>query len=98
MEKLESEKVIVEAPLSFTGATKRIWRLTENENQKLRWFLLIPLTLVLLFFVYCFILCWYTVFGVFLLPYRLIRRSQRKNKRDELRHRELLAASKAQAE
>jgi hypothetical protein len=40
------------------------------------------------------VLCWYIFFGLLLVPYRLIRRSSRKNKRDQLRHRELLDAQR----
>jgi hypothetical protein len=38
------------------------------------------------------ILCWYAMFGLLVVPYRLLRRGQRKRKREELRHRETLAA------
>jgi hypothetical protein len=35
---------------------------------------------------------WYVSFGLLLVPYRLIRRGQRKRKREALMHREQLAA------
>lgn len=38
------------------------------------------------------VVVWYFMFGILLIPYRLIRRGQRKQKRDILRHRELLDA------
>ena len=43
-----------------------------------------------------FVLCWYFVmyvlFGVFFFIFRLFTRGRRKNKRDKLRHREVLEA------
>ena len=39
-----------------------------------------------------FVTSWYLFFGIFLVPYRLIRRGQRKRKREALQHRETLAA------
>ena len=35
---------------------------------------------------------WYLVFGIFLVPYRLLRRGARKRKAEALRHREMLGA------
>lgn len=44
--------------------------------------------------------CWYFVmyvlFGILFIPYRLLRRGSRKNKRDKLRHREVLDAIEKQ--
>jgi hypothetical protein len=39
-----------------------------------------------------FILVWYLFFGLLLVPYRLIRRGQRKQRLEDARHREQLAA------
>lgn len=113
---LPSETVIVEAPMSFTGSAKRIWRgaghltssvghaTTERANAGgtagTAWavlaFLAVAVTWLtavqIIAFAWMVILGWYVVFGVFLIPYRLIRRSQRKGQRDDLRHREMLAA------
>jgi hypothetical protein len=36
------------------------------------------------------VLAWYCLFGVLLVPYRIIRRGQRRGRRDASRHRELL--------
>jgi len=35
---------------------------------------------------------WYIVFGIFLVPYRLLRRGARKRKAEALHHREMLGA------
>jgi hypothetical protein len=42
------------------------------------------------------IVCWYLLFGLLLVPYRLIRRSSRKGRRDALRHREVLSEVRRQ--
>jgi hypothetical protein len=85
---MNSNDVIIEAPMSFIGSAKRLWRLSENIWIEI--FLLIPLILL----VWCLVLSWYLFFGVLLVPYRLIRRSQRAQKRDALRHEEVLRSLK----
>ena len=92
---LASEKVIVPAPLSFSGSAQRIWKITNVENPVAK----ITLALVALTLIACawmFVLCWYFVmyvlFGVFFFIFRLFTRGRRKNKRDKLRHREVLDA------
>ena len=111
---LQSERVIVQAPLSFAGSTKRILRLTEpNRAFALRtvvspWWkgtlrVLLDGLLVLavgsfMLLAWAFIMSWYLVWGILLVPYRLIRRGDRNRKRDAIQHREMLdAAIAAQA-
>ncbi|MEU9188617.1 hypothetical protein AB0D14_29590 [Streptomyces sp. NPDC048484] len=111
---LQSERVIVQAPLSFAGSTKRILRLTEqNRAMALKaivgpWWkgtlrVLLDGLLVLtvggfMLLAWVFIAAWYVLWGIYLVPYRLIRRSDRNRKRDALQHREMLdAAIAAQA-
>lgn len=81
--------------MSFTGSGARIWKLTERAAGRARWFLL-PLVVVLVVAAWVVVLAWYCVFGVLVVPYRLIRRGSRKRRRDELRHREVLAAVERQ--
>ena len=89
---LLSEEVIVQAPFSYYGATKRItrsmakWHHGTTVEQVAYWTIL-ALVMPL---VWSGITCWYITFGLFLVPYRLIRRSHRKGKLEELRHREEL--------
>jgi hypothetical protein len=47
-------------------------------------------TIVLIVTVWMFVLVWYTTWGLWLVPYRIIRRGQRKQKVDQLRHREII--------
>jgi uncharacterized membrane-anchored protein len=91
-EPLASERVIIEAPLSFTGSAKRIWRFNDRwERGSTAWYLIGALLILLAVpLAWTLVLCWYLVWGVWLIPYRMIRRSSRKQKRDTLRHRELV--------
>lgn len=71
------------SPLSFTGATSRIIRAASRiENQGLSVTVLVADWLIVLPFVWSFIVIWYTVifglFGIFAIPWRLHRRSQRR--------------------
>ena len=65
------------APMSFTGATKRIlnWAVGSIGKRITAW--------IALPFVWVFLVLWYIIvlgiFGIFTIPFRLIRRSQRKS-------------------
>jgi len=93
-ERLASEKVIVSAPFSFAGSAQRIWNVTSTDNTLLKWLLLVPVALTMIMFAWMFVSFWYVImyviFGIFFIPFRLWRRGARKNKRNELRHREML--------
>jgi len=89
--KLRSEQVVVQSPLSFVGSAKRIWRITDQENQIARYALMV-LAVALIFVAWTFVIAWYCVWGVLLVPYRMIRRGSRKDKVRALQHREQLQA------
>jgi len=90
--KLESEKVVVAAPLSYAGSAARIWKLTGmSENAAARVGLGVA-AIVLILGAWTIVTSWYLVFGLLLVPYRLIRRGSRKRKREALQHREMMAA------
>src|SRR5262245_15668860 len=93
---MDSERVIVNAPMSFAGAAQRSWRLT---NLARPWALIgtVPGALALLAVWWLTIVVWYGViiimgFWIIALPYRLLRRGARKRKIEARQHRELLAA------
>ena len=92
---LASEKVVVSAPLSFSGSAQRIWKTTSVENPIAK-FALAMIAIALIMGAWMFVLCWYFVmyvlFGVFFFIFRLFTRGRRKSKRDKLRHREVLDA------
>lgn len=83
MSELKSERIVVSAPMSFSGSAQRI-------RNKVNILISIPL----IFLVWCVVLIWYIFFGIFLIPYRLLRRGQRKNKKLERQHREVLEAAR----
>jgi hypothetical protein len=89
--KFRSEQVVVSAPLSFAGSAQRIWRLTDQDSPALKYGL-IPVALVLIAFAWIVVLSWYCIFGLLLVPYRLIRRGNRKDKVRAMQHREQLEA------
>ncbi len=94
--KLASEKIIVSAPTSFSGSAQRIWKITNTDNPMLKWFVLVPVALCLIMGVWMLVFIWYIVifglFGIFVIPFRLLTRSGRSRKRGKLQHRELLEA------
>lgn len=87
---LESERMVVQAPLSYTGAAKRLWHLTADRGAMVRWLVMVPLALLLILTAWVVVTGWYIVFGLLLVPWRLIRRGSRKRKLADQRHRELL--------
>ena len=92
MSKLKSEQMVVQSPMSYTGSAKRIWRMTDI-NPLVRWLFAIPAAVGFSAVAWTLVTGWYLLFGLFLAPYRLLRRGSRKRKRDEQRHREMLVNS-----
>lgn len=92
MNKLQSEKIILASPLSFIGSAKRIWHMTETGGALK--IVAIPMAIILIVFAWVIVSIWYVIiyiiFGVLCIPYRLLRRSDRKQKQEKLRHREIL--------
>ncbi len=97
--RLASEEIVVSAPMSFHGSAKRIWKLTRlTPDNGPATFGLAVLAILLIPCAWACVLTWYVVFGIFLIPYRLIRRGDRTRKRNDLRHREMLAAARGEEE
>lgn len=94
--RLASESIIISAPTSFTGSAQRIWKITDTQNLLIKWIILAPLSLCIIMIAWTFVVMWYFIifglFGIFVIPFRLWTRDLRKNKRNELRHREILQA------
>ena len=77
-EKLNSEKIVVAAPLSFAGSAARIHKISDSsDNVWVKWTLLLPVSTLLICFAWSGILIWYLIFGLLLVPYRIIRRGHR---------------------
>jgi hypothetical protein len=90
---LGSEQVILDAPMSFTGCTKRTLRFARDQQCQRWWSKTLAVSGLVLWLTlaYAVILCWYAVFGIWLVPYRLVRRSQRRDEQRRRQHAELLA-------
>lgn len=83
----DSSRIVVSAPMSLTGS----WKRTRNWCRNPILFLLLGVPLLAVW--WPAIILWYVVFGIFLWPYRLIRRGSRKRKLADARHRELMDAA-----
>lgn len=94
--RLASEKVVASAPTSFSGSATRLWKITNTDNPIVKWLLLVPIALCLVFVAWSLVAVWYVIifglFGIFVIPFRLLTRSGRNRKRSKLQHRELLEA------
>ncbi len=99
-QRLKSENVVISAPLSFSGSAARIWKITYIDNQLVKWLVLIPIALLLICMTWFFVIIWYFIifglFGIFVIPFRLMTRSGRNRKRTRLQHREVLEAIEKQ--
>jgi hypothetical protein len=73
-ERLRSEDVIINAPMSFAGAAQRASRIgrgtTGWKRAAIVAFVIVPLLLVW----WWTIIGWYLFFGLWVVPYRLLRR------------------------
>lgn len=94
-QKLKSEGVVIQSPMSFTGAGKRAWKLTRLGHPAWK-ILTVPTACFVVVFWWAMICCWYMIFGLFVVPWRLLRRGSRKRKKAELQHRETMTALSAQ--
>jgi len=93
---LPSERVVVSAPMSFAGAAARAWKLAAYPHGT-GWMTAaraatITGVILLTLAWWAAVLCWYAVFGLWLVPYRLIRRGERRRKVERLQHAEMMAA------
>ena len=90
---LPSERVVVAAPMSFTGSAQRIWKITAGAPDLLKFLVLGPIAVCLIALVWMLVACWYAMFGIILvIPFRLLRRGQRRQHMTQLQHREVLDA------
>jgi hypothetical protein len=87
---MRSEQVVVSAPLSFAGSAQRIWKLTDQESDALKYGMMALAICVLIPIAWTVVAMWYATFGLLLVPYRILRRGNRKDKVNALRHREQL--------
>jgi DUF1707 SHOCT-like domain len=96
--RLASEDVIINAPMSYAGSAQRIFRLRRRAHGGAgRLAAITALAIVLVLTVWTFVTVWYLIWGLWLVPYRLLRRGARKRKAEALRHRELMGTIQGSA-
>lgn len=107
---LASERIVVSAPMSYHGSWSRTWRMLDYRGRTATMAPgakyaavcgLILAGVAVLSVWWLAVTAWYCVFGLWLVPYRLIRRGSRKRKVESLRHREtlnMLASHQASAD
>lgn len=88
---IRSESIIIQSPTSFVGSARRIWKLTRIDPPALK-LLTVPTAVALILCAWVFCAMWLWLFGLLLVPWRLLRRGQRRRKQENLRHREVLGS------
>jgi hypothetical protein len=95
--RLASEDVIINAPMSYAGSAQRIMRIRRGAPAGWQLVAVTSLAVVLVLVAWCFVTAWYMVWGLWLIPYRLLRRGARKRKAEAMRHRELMGTIQGSA-
>jgi hypothetical protein len=95
--RLASEDVIINAPMSYAGSAQRIMRIRRRANAGGAMVAITALAVVLVLAAWAVITVWYLVWGLWLVPYRLLRRGARKRKAEAMRHRELMGTIQGSA-
>lgn len=78
-----SDSIVISAPLSFAGSAQRIWPMTRRDQPVLRGLMIVVAGLFILL-AWATVLLWYCVVGPLVIPYRLVRREERRRRRDEM--------------
>jgi purine-cytosine permease-like protein len=89
--------VIISAPMSYAGSAQRIMRIRRRAPAGWK---LVTITFLAILFVLAAWFCvtvWYLAWGLWLVPYRLLRRGARKRKAEAIRHRELMGTIQGSA-
>jgi Domain of unknown function (DUF1707) len=94
---LASEDVIINAPMSYAGSAQRIFRLRRRSEGGGALAAITALAILLILMVWIFVTAWYLLWGLWLVPYRLLRRGARKRKAEAMRHRELMGTIQGSA-
>jgi hypothetical protein len=95
--RLASEDVIINAPMSYAGSAQRIFRLRRRARIGGANVAVTVLAIVLVLLAWVIVTAWYLLWGIWLIPYRILRRGARKRKAEALRHRELMGTIQGSA-
>jgi hypothetical protein len=95
--RLASEDVVINAPMSYAGSAQRLMRVRRHADGGGKLVAITGLAILLIVVVWVLVTAWYLVWGLWLVPYRLLRRGARKRKAEALRHRELMGTIQGSA-
>lgn len=95
--RLPSEDVIISAPMSYTGSAQRIMRLRRRASTDRQLVAITAAAVTLIVVVWALVTVWYLIWGIWLIPYRLLRRGARRRRVEAMRHRELLGTIQGSA-
>jgi Domain of unknown function (DUF1707) len=95
--RLASEDVIINAPMSYAGSAQRIMRLRRRAEVGWAIAAITVVAVLLVLVAWAFVTVWYLTWGLWLVPYRLLRRGSRKRKAEAMRHRELMGTIQGSA-
>lgn len=95
--RLASEDVIINAPMSYAGSAQRIMRIRRGAHGGGAALAITGLAVLLVLVVWVLVTAWYLIWGIWLVPYRIIRRGSRKRKAEAMRHRELMGTIQGSA-
>jgi hypothetical protein len=95
--RLASEDVIINAPMSYAGSAQRIMRIRRSAHVGWAIFAITVLAVLLVLVAWALVTFWYLTWGLWLVPYRLLRRGSRKRKAEAMRHRELMGTIQGSA-
>lgn len=87
--------MVIEAPFSFAGSAKRLWGPASRIANPAGRFAVQVLAVFGIMVAWTCVLMWYFCWGLLVVPWRLMRRSQRREKVARLRHEELLHAQRS---
>lgn len=86
---LRARKVVVVAPLSFARSGARIWKLVRLREET---WARVAIDVAAIMLVWTMVPGWCLLWGLWLVPYRVVRRGRRRRKREALQHRELVGS------
>jgi uncharacterized protein DUF1707 len=96
--RLASEDVIINAPMSYAGSAQRIMRLRRRaQGGGASLAAITGAAVVLVVAAWVLVTAWYLLWGIWLVPYRLLRRGARKRRMEAMRHRELMGTIQGSA-
>ena len=83
--------------MSYAGSAQRIMRIRRRGDDGGALVAITAVAVLLVVVAWAFVTAWYLTWGLFLVPYHLLRRGSRKRKAEAMRHRELMGTIQGSA-